>query len=184
MVQLFLIALSLAVDALAASVSVSLAHPEGGVAQGLRLGAWFGGFQFGMPLLGFLLGRGLTARVEAAAPFLAFALLAFIGGRMLWEALGTPEEAPDYSCLTNRRLFLLAVATSIDALAVGVSAAFMDFPVLVSCGVIGLTSFVLSFGGAMVGRRLGAAFRLYAQVAGGVVLVAIGARFLLERLYF
>lgn len=182
MVELLLIAVSLALDALAVSVSVGMGNPQGGARQGLRLGLWFGGFQFGMPLLGFLLGTTLAAYIEAAAPWIAFGLLAFIGGRMIWEAL-SPGEGEDVSHLTNSRLCLLAVATSIDALAVGVSAAMMGLDILLSCTVIGLTAFVLSFAGAMVGKGLGAAFQKWAQVAGGVVLIGIGLKFLLERLY-
>lgn len=184
--QLLLIALSLALDAMAVSISVGMADPTAAFRQGLRMGVWFGGFQFAMPLLGFLLGRTVSAYIESAAPFIAFALLAFIGGRMVWDSLQSAgcdlPESPG-GALTNRRLFSLAVATSIDALAVGVSAAFMAFPLLLSCAVIGVTAFVLSLLGAVVGRKLGCAFQRWAQVFGGAVLILIGLKFLLERLF-
>lgn len=187
MLQLLLIAVSLALDAMAVAVSVGMANPRAALKQGLRMGLWFGGFQFGMPLVGFLLGRTLSAYIQSAAPFIAFALLAFVGGRMALDALpskgsSTPEPVPDI--LTNRRLFTLAVATSIDALAVGVSAAFMALPLLLSCAVIGITAFLLSVLGAVVGQRLGRAFQRWAQLAGGAVLILIGLKFLLERLFF
>lgn len=182
MLRLLLIAISLAMDAMAVSISVGLACPSSALRQGVRLGLWFGAFQFGMPLLGFLLGHTLSSYVEAAAPWIAFALLAFIGGKMIWDALQPGEESEDLSCLTNGKLCLLAVATSIDALAVGVGASLMGMPLLWSCTVIGLTAFALSFLGAVVGRRLGDVFQTYAQAAGGLVLVVIGFKFLLERL--
>lgn len=188
MLQLLLIALSLALDAMAVSVSVGMADPKAAWKEGLRLGLWFGGFQFGMPLLGFLLGQTLSVYIESIAPFVAFALLAFIGGRMVWDALKAPGcDAPgqtgDMGHLSNKRVCMLAVATSIDALAVGVSAAFMAMPLLLSCAVIGLTAFVLSFLGAVVGQKLGCAFQRWAQLLGGVVLILIGLKFLIERLF-
>lgn len=183
MLQVILIALSLAMDAMAVSVSVGLACPGSAVRQGLRLGVWFGAFQFGMPLVGFLLGKTLAGYVESLAPWIAFILLAFIGGRMILDALQPQEEEKeDMACLSNTRVFLLAIATSIDALAVGVGASLMGLPLLVSCAIIGVTAFALSLFGAVLGRRLGQAFNTYAQVAGGLVLVAIGLKFLLERL--
>ena len=186
MPQLLLIAVSLALDAMAVSISVGMANPRAALKQGLRMGLWFGGFQFGMPLMGFLLGQTLSVYIQSAAPFIAFALLAFVGGRMVLDCLpskggGGPEPTPDV--LTNRRLFTLAVATSIDALAVGVSAAFMALPLLLSCTVIGVTACLLSVLGAVVGRRLGGAFQQWAQALGGAALILIGLKFLLERLF-
>lgn len=184
MVRLLLIAVSLALDAMTVSVSVGVANPQGGLRQGLRLGSWFGAFQFIMPLLGFLLGRTLAGYVSAVSPYIAFALLAFIGGRMVWDALSREKDGGGCDCakLTWRRLLPLAVATSIDALAVGVSAAFMDFPLLLSCCVIGAVAFALSVLGALVGKALGTLFQTCAQLAGGVILILMGGRFLLEHL--
>ena len=182
-IQVFLIALSLAMDAMAVSISVGLACKGSAAKQGLRLGIWVGAFQFGMPLIGFALGLALSTLVDAAAPYIAFALLAFIGGRMIWDALRDEESEEDMSCLSNGKVCLLAIATSIDALAVGVSASLMELPLLPSCVIIGVTAFVLSFLGAVVGRLLGSRFNTWAQVAGGLVLVAIGFKFLLERLF-
>lgn len=183
--QALLIALSLAMDAMAVSVSAGLACKGSAPRLGLRLGLWFGAFQFAMPLIGFALGQALAAYVEAIAPYIAFALLAFIGGRMVWDALAPNAEGnEDLGVLSNKKLFLLAVATSIDALAVGVGAAMMEMPLLMSCAIIGAVAFALSFVGAVVGRRLGQRFQRWAQAAGGVVLIAIGLKFLLERLFF
>ncbi len=185
LIQALLIALSLAMDAMAVSVSAGLACKEGSAARvGLRLGAWFGCFQFAMPLIGFALGQAMAAYVEAVAPYIAFALLAFIGGRMVWDAVSPGDKDEDLSTLSNKKVCLLAIATSIDALAVGVGAAMMEMPLLLSCVIIGVVAFALSFLGAVVGRRLGQRFNRWAQAAGGVVLIGIGLKFLLERLFF
>ena len=182
-IQVFLIALSLAMDAMAVSISVGLACQVSAAKQGLRLGVWFGAFQFGMPLIGFGLGLALSSLVEAAAPYIAFALLAFIGGRMIWDAFQGEESQEDMSCLSNGKVCLLAIATSIDALAVGVGASLMGMPLIASCAIIGVTAFALSFLGAVVGRLLGQRFNTWAQAAGGLVLIGIGLKFLLERLF-
>ena len=183
-IQVFLIALSLAMDAMAVSVSAGIACRGSAVKQGLRLGAWFGAFQFAMPLLGFALGQALASYVEAVAPYIAFALLAFIGGRMIWDALRGDNDQEDMSSLSNGRVCLLAIATSIDALAVGVGASLMAMPLLPSCVIIGVVAFALSFLGAVAGRKLGQRFNTWAQVAGGIVLIGIGLKFLIEKLYF
>ncbi len=182
--QAFLIALSLAMDAMAVSVSAGIACRGSAAKVGLRLGVWFGAFQFAMPLLGFALGQALAAYVEAVAPYIAFALLAFIGGRMIWDAFQPVDSGEDMSDLSSGKVCLLAVATSIDALAVGVGASLMEMPLLPSCVIIGVVAFALSFLGAVVGRKLGQRFNTWAQIAGGVVLVGIGLKFLLERLFF
>lgn len=182
--QALLIALSLAMDAMAVSISAGIACRGSAVGQGLRLGTWFGAFQFAMPLVGFALGRAMAAYVEAVAPYIAFALLAFIGGRMVWDSLAGDGEEEDMANLSNSKVCMLAIATSIDALAVGVGASLMAMPLLPSCIIIGVVAFALSFLGAVVGRKLGQRFSTWAQVAGGVVLIGIGLKFLLEKLVF
>lgn len=183
MPEILLIALSLAMDAMAVSISASIACPQGGVKQALRLGIWFGAFQFAMPLVGFFLGQTLLGYVSTLAPWIAFALLAFIGGKMLWDNMTDGgEEKIDANGLTNRKLCLLAVATSIDALATGVSAAFMSMPLWISCGVIGVVAFVLSVVGALAGNYLGERFQRFAGLLGGIVLIGIGVKFLLQSL--
>ena len=182
MLQTLLIALSLAMDAFAVSVSTGIAIPGFGWRQAGRIGAWCGFFQFAMPLVGWFLGSSVKTYIEAADHWIAFGLLGLIGGSMIREALSGKEEEA-VADLSVKRLFLLALATSIDALAVGVSAAFMAMPLLLSCAVIGLTAFVLSFLGAVVGQKLGCAFQRWAQLLGGVVLILIGLKFLLERLF-
>lgn len=182
MVEIFLIAVSLALDAFAVSVSSGISIPGFGVKQAARMGLWFGAFQFMMPVAGWLLGSSVSQYIETVDHWVAFALLAVIGGRMAWGSLrgGEEDEAP--ADLSARRLCLLAIATSIDALAVGVSMAFMNVPVLASAVVIGVVAFVLSVVGGLAGRRLGSLFQKRAELVGGLVLIAIGVKILIEHL--
>ena len=183
LIEIFLIAVSLALDAFAVSVSSGISIPGFGGRQAVKMGVWFGGFQFAMPLIGWFLGSSVSQYIEAVDHWVAFALLALIGGRMVWGALkagaGEEEEAPPD--LSARRLCLLAIATSIDALAVGVSMAFMKVDILVSALVIGVVAFGLSVVGGLVGKRLGALFQRRAELVGGLVLVGIGIKILAEH---
>lgn len=181
MLQIFLIAVSLAMDAFAVSVSTGIAMPGFGPRQAARIGLWCGAFQFFMPLIGWFLGSSVSVYIEAVDHWIAFGLLSLIGGNMIREALfGQGEEA--VTDLSVRRLFLLALATSIDALAVGVTMVFMDVNVLLSAAVIGVVAFALAMLGGLLGRRLGQLFQRRATLLGGVVLVFIGAKILLEHL--
>ena len=160
-------------------------YPAGWPSPALKLGVWFGAFQFAMPLAGWLLGAGVSAYVEAADHWIAFALLALIGGRMAAGALvqGCGIQArPEPAALTPGRLTALAVATSIDALAVGVSLTCMEVDILAAAGVIGAVAFCLSVLGGLLGRRLGCLFQRRAELAGGIVLILIGVRILIEQL--
>ena len=183
---ILLIAVSLALDAFAVAVSCGISVPGFGAGQAVRVGLWFGAFQFVMPLLGWALGTGVSGYIRAVDHWVAFALLAFIGGRMALGALEqscAPAERVEVGRLTARRLSLLALATSIDALAVGVSMAFMeDLDIWVSAGVIGAVAFALSAAGGMLGRRLGCLFQKRAELVGGLVLIGIGIHILGEHL--
>ena len=181
MLSIFLIALSLAMDAFAVSVSTGISVPGFGVRQAARIGAWCGAFQFLMPLTGWFLGTSVKSYIEFIDHWIAFGLLAFIGGNMIREALSGGQEE-GMADLSVRRLFLLALATSIDALAVGVTMAFMDVPVLLSAAVIGVVAFVLSMLGGLLGRKLGQLFQRRATLLGGLVLVGIGVKILIEHL--
>ncbi len=183
-ISVFLIAVSLALDAFAVSVSCGVSTPRFGPRQAIRVGVWFGSFQFLMPLMGWLLGAAVSAYIQAFDHFVAFGLLALIGGQMIARAVrkGAGEAAEAPADLSARRLCLLAVATSIDALAVGVSMAFMNVDVLLSAAVIGAVAFVLSLAGGLAGRRLGGLFQKRAELLGGAVLIGIGVKILMEHL--
>lgn len=181
MVEIFLIAVSLAMDAFAVSISTGIAVPGFGPRQAARIGAWCGFFQFAMPLIGWFLGSSVRSYIEAVDHWIAFALLALIGGHMIRDARsGGGEEA--VTDLSTRRLFFLALATSIDALAVGVSMAFMQVNILLASVVIGAVAFLLAMLGGLLGRRLGDLFQRRATLLGGAVLVCIGLKILVEHL--
>lgn len=181
LISVFLIALSLAADAFAVSVSTGVSINGFTWRQALKLGCWFGAFQFIMPLIGWFLGSSVSTYIEAFDNMIAFVLLALIGGRMIWEAWRGGEDNEAVTELTIRRLAMLAIATSIDALAVGVPMAFMEVNIFLSATVIGAVAFTLSIIGGMLGRRLGSLFQRQAAVLGGLVLIGIGIKMLLEN---
>lgn len=184
---IFLIAVSLALDAFAVAVSCGVSVPGFGKRQALRVALWFGGFQSAMTLGGWRLGSGVSSYIRAVDHWVAFALLFFIGGKMVWESLTKSSRtekretvAPE---LTARRLSMLALATSIDALAVGISMAFLEgMDIRLAAGMIGAVAFALSLMGGVLGRRLGRLFQTRAQLAGGLVLVGMGLHILGEHL--
>lgn len=181
MVFIFLLAVSLALDAFAASVTSGLTVKNFGFKHALLLGIYFGSFQFIMPVIGWLLGSTVSSYVSSVAPYISFGLLALIGGKMVWESRKDEEERePLPETLTHKRLFILAVATSIDALAVGVTFAFMDISVWLASAIIGIVAFLLSICGGMLGGKLSGKFQKHAETIGGVVLILLGAKILIE----
>ena len=183
MLSVLLIGVSLSMDAFAISVTNGLTLKGFNIRHALWMGLYFGAFQCGMPLLGCLLGSTVSGYVSAWGPYISFFLLAFIGGKMLLDSFrgGDGGEEGGMLVLSHKRLFVLAVATSIDALAVGVSFAFMQVRLLPSCLLIGCTTFVISFAGAMLGSKIPGVSGKKAQIAGGLVLIGIGLRLLLWR---
>lgn len=180
MLSVLLLALSLAMDAFAASVCCGVNAQGLGLRDSLKIGLWFGGFQTGMTLTGGLFGDQLSRHLWQLGSLLAFGLLAFLGGRMVWEALCPPKEegCPRYD-LRPGPLAALALATSLDALAAGVSLAFLGKELYGSSVVIGLTAFALSTLGALLGRRAGQGLHRWANLAGGGVLLWLGIKILL-----
>ena len=175
-------AVSLALDAFAVATSTAIAHPAFRKRYAVKMGLWFGGFQFAMPLLGWLLATSLSRYIIALDHFVAFGLLAFIGGRMVWGSFDKTCEVGSAD-LSAKRLCVLAIATSIDAMAAGVSMAFMpDVNIWLACSVIGLVAFALSYVGGVLGKQLGCLFQKRAELVGGLVLIAIGTKILVEHL--
>ena len=179
--SLLLLAVGLSMDAFAVAVCKGLATRKLDGRKMVTAGLWFGGFQALMPLLGYLLGSAFERYITAFDHWIAFLLLAFIGGKMIWEAARGGEEE-HAEALSLKLLVMMAVATSIDALAVGITFAFLQMDILSSAAVIGLTTFVISFGGVCAGNRFGARYKRKAEIVGGVVLVLIGVKILLEHL--
>lgn len=185
---LLLLAVGVSMDAFAVSICKGLAMKRATPGAMAIVGGWFGGFQALMPLIGFCLGTMFAAAIEAVDHWVAFALLAIIGVNMLKEAL---EQQEGCGCcgdehnadLGVKTMFLMAVATSIDALAVGISLAMVgQVNIWLSIGLIGLTTFSFSAAGVKIGSLFGATFEKKAQLAGGLILILIGGRILLEHL--
>lgn len=181
--ELLLLAVGLSMDAFAVSVCKGLATGKVRLRHMLCVGIWFGGFQALMPTLGYLLGAAFQAYITAVDHWVAFVLLAFIGGNMIKESFSKEESCADAS-FGFRTMLLMALATSIDALAVGVTFAFLKVLILPAVTFIGLTTFFLSAAGVRVGAVFGARFRSGAELAGGVILVLMGTKILLEHLGF
>jgi len=179
------IALALAMDAFAVSLGLACALQGLTRPQSFRLALHFGLFQFGMPILGWLAGTRFLGLIGRIDHWVAFGLLAFVGGRMIYESFHLSEEEkagrPDQT--RGKPLLLLAVATSIDSLAVGLSLGVMAVPVLVPALIIGLVCFVVTLAGAKVGPVVGRALGKRAELAGGLVLIGIGVRILVEHLF-
>ena len=183
--EVFLIGVGLSMDAFAAAVCRGLAMKKINYTHALIIGLFFGGFQALMPLIGWLLGRQFADYIEKFDHWIAFALLAFIGVKMAIESFKNEEDPCD--CCNERldlkELFVLAVATSIDALAVGITfALYPDVSIVPAVSIIGIVTFVICAVGVLIGHKCGSRFKSKAELAGGIVLVAIGIKLLVEGL--
>ncbi len=175
------IAVSLAMDAFAVSLAACVRVEKVNAGHVIRLASSFGFSQFLMPVLGWLAGRGLSRWLEAVDHWIAFVLLAAIGGKMLWESFrSSGRPAQDHT--RGWMLLTLSIATSIDALAVGFSMAFLEVSIWVPSIIIGVVAAVLTAIGAVFGSRLGCRFGVWAERFGGVVLIGIGVRILVSHL--
>lgn len=179
-IELLLIAVGLSMDAFAVSVCKGLSVKKVGVKHAALAGLYFGGFQFLMPVIGYLLGFRFESVIESIDHWVAFVLLAFIGGNMIKESFGKTEELNDDFGV--KTMLLMAIATSIDALAVGITFAFLEVQILPAAGLIGVTTFLLSFVGIYIGNAFGTRYKSKAELAGGIILVVIGVKILLEHL--
>ncbi|MBQ4578406.1 MAG: manganese efflux pump [Clostridia bacterium] len=186
--ELALLAVGVSMDAFAVSICKGLAMKRATLGSMATVGGWFGGFQALMPLIGFFLGTLFSAAIEAVDHWVAFGLLGIIGFNMLRDAFEKKDEccccAEEHNAdLGARTMFVMAVATSIDALAVGISLAMAGgVNIWLSVLLIGLTTFSFSAAGVKIGSLFGAAFEKKAQLAGGVILIALGVKILLEHL--
>lgn len=180
---LFCIAIGLSMDAFAVSISNAVSIRNFTKKQACLQALYFGGFQMLMPLLGWYLGNGVGSYVESFGHWIAFILLAIIGGNMIVSAHSN-KETKETIHLTHKTLLLQAIATSIDALAVGIGLGILHINIFVACSLIGCTTFVCSLAGAKVGSLLGDALEEKAELLGGVILIAIGVKLLLEHTIF
>lgn len=178
-IELFILAVGLSMDAFAVSVCKGLSLGKIKIKHMCIAGLWFGGFQALMPLIGYLLGSNFSELVAKYDHWIAFVLLALIGGNMIKEALGKEEDSMDNS-MGFKAMLLLAIATSIDALAVGVTFAFLDVPIVPAISFIGVVTFVLSAIGVKVGSLFGYKYKSKAELCGGIILILLGIKILLE----
>jgi putative Mn2+ efflux pump MntP len=184
---LFFLALALSMDAFAAALSQGArAQPAPTAGSALRVGLAFGVAQALMPLLGWALGLAFASVMREVDHWVAFILLAIIGARMVREGLAADDgerEGPA-SVASGGALFVLAIATSIDAAAAGVTLELLEQPVLVACGVIGVVTLAMASAGVMIGKVVGMLAGQRAEVLGGVILIGIGTKILIEHLFF
>lgn len=186
-IELVLIGVGLAMDAFAVSVCKGLAMKTVNRVHCIVIAVFFGGFQFLMPILGWLLGKQFQSYIQSVDHWIAFGLLVFLGIKAIVETIREKDEADDgkEECsLDFRELFLMAIATSIDALAVGITFAFLKVDIMSASGIIGIVTFILCIFGVFVGNIFGSRFKKKAAVAGGVILILIGVKILAEHLGF
>lgn len=185
LLEIFLVGVGLSMDAFAVAICKGLAMPRVNRKRTLLIGLYFGLFQAVMPLTGWLLGSQFARRVTKMAPWIAFVLLAWIGGSMIRESLSKKEEEEkaEPAELRHRELLMLAIATSIDALAVGVSFSMVELtvPIYAAAALIGCTTFAISVAGVFVGNLFGARYKNRAEFVGGAILILIGLKILLEH---
>lgn len=180
--ELFLIGIGLSMDAFAVSVCKGLSMQRIDKKYTLCIGLFFGGFQALMPLLGYFLGSRLAGSIERFDHWIAFLLLAFIGFNMIRESREEVKEEQTFAGVNFKELIVLAIATSIDALAVGVTFAFLQVKIVPAVTIIGCTTFALSLAGVYAGNVFGARYKSRAELTGGVILILIGLKILLEHL--
>lgn len=181
----FLMGVGLAMDAFAVSICKGLGMRKVNKKQALIIGLFFGGFQALMPLVGWLLGTSFEQYITSFDHWIAFGLLAYIGGKMIYEAV-KPDEEDEIGELDQpldiKQMFILAIATSIDALAVGITFAFLNYPIVPAITIIGVTTFIISIAGVYIGNFFGTKYKKKAEIAGGVILILLGLKILLEHL--
>lgn len=180
--ELFLIGIGLSMDAFAVSICKGLSMQKIDKKYTLCIGLFFGGFQALMPLTGYLLGSQFSGYIERFDHWIAFVLLALIGFNMIKESREEEEEEKPYAGVNFKELLILAVATSIDALAVGVTFAFLQVNIVSAITIIGCTTFVISIAGVYVGTVFGSRYKSRAELTGGIILILIGLKILLEHL--
>lgn len=183
---LLLIALGLAMDAFAVAISNGICYRKTGVKEAMYMAFTFGLFQMAMPIIGFFAGRTVSGAVSAFDHWIALILLAFIGGKMIREGmkgLKNPERIILKDRCSFRELLLQGVATSIDALAVGISFAIMDTNIMIAATIIGIVAFVCTLAGVVIGKIFGAALKQKSEIFGGLILVGIGLKIFIEHTF-
>jgi manganese efflux pump family protein len=180
--EIFIIAVGLSMDAFAVSVTLGLSAKNPKIIEILIPGLYFGFFQALMPLIGYFAGTYFAKNIQSMEHWVAFVLLGFIGGKMIKDSFSKEEEKTDTHPFMFMKMLLLAIATSIDALAVGVTYAFFELNIFIAILITGLTTFCISTAGVKTGIIFGAKFKSKAEFVGGAILVILGAKILIEHL--
>lgn len=182
LVAVLLIAVALAMDAFAVSIVTGSVYREIHVKHVLRMALFFGGFQAAMPMIGFLAGLGMKQYISGVDHWVAFGLLSFVGGKMVYEAFQIESAEKNRNPSNLLILLALSVATSIDALAVGITLSLLTSAIALAVTLIGLITFGLSYAGVYIGKRFGHFFESRIEVLGGLILIAIGIKIVVEHL--
>lgn len=180
-IELFLIGIGLAMDAFAVSICKGLSMKKMEWKKAVIIGLYFGGFQALMPIIGYVLGIGFEEAIKNIDHWIAFILLFIIGGNMIREAISKKEEAAD-DRVDFKTMVVLAIATSIDALAIGVTLAFLNVNIYLAVSIIGTITFVISIIGVKIGNVFGDKYESKAEITGGIILILLGFKILLEHL--
>jgi putative Mn2+ efflux pump MntP len=179
-IEVLILAIALSMDAFAVSLGLGTKQAKFDKPLALKAGLYFGFFQAIMPLIGYLAGVGLSSLIEAIDHWVAFVLLFLIGAKMIYESFGEAVEE-EIAIITNKVMLVLAIATSIDAMAAGFTLTLLEISVVMSVIIIGLTTFVFSYFGVFFGSKGGAYLESKAELLGGFVLIAIGVKILVEH---
>ncbi len=180
--EILILAVGLSMDAFAVSICKGLAVKDISFKKAAIVGLWFGGFQALMPMTGYFLGSSFSNAIQSVDHWVAFILLSLIGANMIREALSRDEDAGrDSGSLSFKTMLILAVATSIDALAAGITFAFLDVDIALAAGMIGCTTCIISMAGVKAGSVFGTKYKSKAELTGGVMLILLGLKILLEH---
>lgn len=183
-IEIALIGVGLAMDAFAVSICKGLAMRRMNYKKAIIIAAFFGVFQALMPALGYVLGTTFANKIAAIDHWIAFILLALIGANMIKEALSSDDDECQDDSLRLEDLIMLSIATSIDALAVGITFAFFNVSLLLSVSMIGIITFIICVIGVKVGNVFGEKYKSKAELAGGLILIVMGAKILIDHLFF
>lgn len=181
-IEIIILSISLAMDAFAVSVCKGLSMKKIDWKKAVIIGLYFGIFQAGMPIIGYFLGSFFEEAITSIDHWIAFILLAAIGGNMIREALKGEDESDSNDNVDFKTMIVLAIATSIDALAIGITFAFLNVNLPIALSSIGLITFALSIVGVKIGNKFGDKYESKAEIAGGVILIVLGLKILLEHL--
>jgi len=183
-IEIIIIAIGLSMDAFAVSITLGLSTEKAGIKECAIPGLYFGLFQALMPLIGYFGGISFSDKIQHLDHWVAFVLLGFIGGKMIKESFSKDEEKTHENPFKFVKMLILAVATSIDALVIGVTFAFFKINIFIAIAIIGFTTLIISMCGVKIGRTVGGKFKSKAELIGGIVLVGIGVKILIEHLFF